>query len=271
MGLLRADRRKGAHRRAIGRARHAQRCRPDTRSARHPAVRRAIGGYAEDTIEHDFKATPTAYFLLTPSSIAWSLPLDAKRARLSRSHEEAAREPAMEYDPPRQVARPRRPASRRLPLPPGCFGQRVSATDPPVGAAPRCGARSDRQRGTGRRRSRLASGDVSASVAAATAAWVEAFNSRDPARVAALYDAEAVLTDAAEPKPRDGAAAIADYYKSAAQRPTQRVALGERTHPHLRRYRDRQRHLTYSKCATARPPSRRRAIASRTASAAGSG
>lgn len=65
-------------------------------------------------------------------------------------------------------------------------------------------------------------------VATATAAWVDAFNSRDPARLAALYDAEAVLTDTAEAKPRVGAAAIADYYKAAAQHSTQRVALGER-------------------------------------------
>ena len=65
-------------------------------------------------------------------------------------------------------------------------------------------------------------------VAAATAAWVEAFNSRDPARISALYDAEAVLTDAGEPRPRIGAAAIAEYYRNAAKRSTQRVALGER-------------------------------------------
>lgn len=64
-------------------------------------------------------------------------------------------------------------------------------------------------------------------VAAATAAWVEAFNSRDPARVSALYDAEAVLTDASEPRPTIGAAAIAEYYRNAAKRSTQRVALGE--------------------------------------------
>jgi uncharacterized protein (TIGR02246 family) len=70
-------------------------------------------------------------------------------------------------------------------------------------------------------------GDAAA-VAATTAAWVDAFNSRDPARISALYDAEAVLADTTEPKPRVGAAAIADYYKSAAQRQTQRVALGER-------------------------------------------
>jgi len=65
-------------------------------------------------------------------------------------------------------------------------------------------------------------------VVAATAAWVEAFNSRDAARLSALYDAEAVLTDAAEARQRVGAADIADYYKKATQRPTQRVALGER-------------------------------------------
>jgi uncharacterized protein (TIGR02246 family) len=64
-------------------------------------------------------------------------------------------------------------------------------------------------------------------VAAATAAWVEAFNSRDAARVASLYDREAVLSDASEARPRVGAAAIADYYRANAQRATQRAALGE--------------------------------------------
>lgn len=65
-------------------------------------------------------------------------------------------------------------------------------------------------------------------IMAATAAWVEAFNSRNPARLSALYDAQAVLNDASEPGPRVGASAIADYYKNVGQRPTQRVALGER-------------------------------------------
>jgi len=65
-------------------------------------------------------------------------------------------------------------------------------------------------------------------IAAATAAWVEAFNSRDPARMSAFYDPEAVLADAAEPRARVGAAAIDDYYKNLAKRKTQRVALGER-------------------------------------------
>ena len=65
-------------------------------------------------------------------------------------------------------------------------------------------------------------------IAAATTAWIDAFNSRDPARITALYDADAVLSDTNEFKPRMGAAAIGEYYKNAVKRPTQRVALGER-------------------------------------------
>jgi uncharacterized protein (TIGR02246 family) len=64
---------------------------------------------------------------------------------------------------------------------------------------------------------------------AATAAWVDAFNKRDAARLAALYDPDAVLTDAAEAQPRMGTTAIGDYYKQTAKRTTQRVALGERS------------------------------------------
>ena len=45
-------------------------------------------------------------------------------------------------------------------------------------------------------------------VAAATAAWAEAFNNRDASRLALLYDADAVLTDASEPRPRMGTGAI---------------------------------------------------------------
>jgi len=67
-----------------------------------------------------------------------------------------------------------------------------------------------------------------AQVAAATSAWLDAFNSRDAARIASLYDPEAVLTDTGEASPRIGTPAIADYYKANAQRSTQRVALGER-------------------------------------------
>lgn len=61
----------------------------------------------------------------------------------------------------------------------------------------------------------------------ATAAWVEAYNSRDPARIASLYDADAVLIGTSARKPAVGRAAIAAYFRDAASRPTARVALGE--------------------------------------------
>ncbi len=63
-------------------------------------------------------------------------------------------------------------------------------------------------------------------VAAATAFWIEAFNSRDPARITALYDPEAVLSGAAAQKPISGAA-IAEYFRNAMQRPANRASLGE--------------------------------------------
>ena len=64
-------------------------------------------------------------------------------------------------------------------------------------------------------------------VAAATAAWVEAFNSRDPARIAALYDGDAVLIGADAKAPAVGKAAIAAYFAGAPKRPMDRAALGE--------------------------------------------
>ena len=63
-------------------------------------------------------------------------------------------------------------------------------------------------------------------VAAATASWIEAFNSRDPARITALYDPEALLWGAAAQKPITGTA-IAEYFRNAVQRPANRASLGE--------------------------------------------
>jgi uncharacterized protein (TIGR02246 family) len=165
-----------------------------------------LAGYVESRIDHDFKTNPTAYFLLTPKLDCVAIqPLDAKegKAYLGRTKNRPASRP-LEYDPPRQV---------------------VAATATGVGAAAAAAPSVTASVAP----AALAAGDVSASVTAATAAWVEAFNSRDASRITALYDPEAVLTDASEPKPRTGAAAIADYYKSGSQRPTQRVALGERS------------------------------------------
>ena len=64
-------------------------------------------------------------------------------------------------------------------------------------------------------------------VAAATQAWTEAFNSRDPARVLALYDAEAVLWGTVSPTLRDNPEAIRDYFKNMPNQPQGRVELGE--------------------------------------------
>jgi uncharacterized protein (TIGR02246 family) len=154
---------------------------------------KTLGGYTESRIDYDFKANATAYFLLSSRPDCVNIqPVDAKAAAaLMRQTRVRASRP-LEYDPARQAAAPT-PAAAAT----------VASAAVPVG-------------------------DAGASVAAATAAWVEAFNSRDPGRLSALYDAEAVLSDTAEAKPRIGAAAIADYYRSAPQRPTQRVALGER-------------------------------------------
>ena len=72
-------------------------------------------------------------------------------------------------------------------------------------------------------------------VAAATAAWVAAYNTRDPARITALYDREAVLWGTSAKTVSPTPAAIAEYFKDAKKRPDARVALGEQ---HIRVYGD---------------------------------
>jgi uncharacterized protein (TIGR02246 family) len=64
-------------------------------------------------------------------------------------------------------------------------------------------------------------------IAALTSAWVDAFNSRDAARIAALYDPQAVLFGLDAKTPVSGTAAIDAYYGQAAGDATARVALGE--------------------------------------------
>jgi uncharacterized protein (TIGR02246 family) len=64
-------------------------------------------------------------------------------------------------------------------------------------------------------------------VAAATQAWADAFNSRDPERVLALYDPEAVLWGTVSPTLRDTPAAIRDYFKGMPSQPQFRVTLGD--------------------------------------------
>ncbi|MBI2087820.1 MAG: SgcJ/EcaC family oxidoreductase [Deltaproteobacteria bacterium] len=72
-------------------------------------------------------------------------------------------------------------------------------------------------------------------VAAATAAWVAAFNSRDPARITALYDPEAAFWGTTAKTISTNPAAIAEYFKDAPKSPNARVSIGEQ---HIRVYGD---------------------------------
>jgi len=151
---------------------------------------KGLGGYEEKRLDYDFRANSRAFFALSPTHDCVSVQaLDA-----------AAAAPLVRETLPRP--------NRRVEYDSGKVAAAAAAAAVPA-AAPESGPREQ--------------------VAAATAAWVDAFNSRDASRVASLYDAEAALTDAAEATPRVGAAAIADYYKANARRGTQRAALGERS------------------------------------------
>ena len=64
-------------------------------------------------------------------------------------------------------------------------------------------------------------------VSAATAAWRAAYDSRDPARIRAMYDSDAVLWGTTAKTVAATPASIADYFKDAAKRPNARVTFGE--------------------------------------------
>ena len=72
-------------------------------------------------------------------------------------------------------------------------------------------------------------------VAEATAAWVAAYNSRDPARITALYDPEAVFWGTSAKTIAANPAAVAEYFKDAGKNLQARVTLGEQ---HIRVYGD---------------------------------
>jgi uncharacterized protein (TIGR02246 family) len=69
----------------------------------------------------------------------------------------------------------------------------------------------------------------------ATAGWRAAYNSRDPARITAMYDSDAVLWGTTAKKVAPTPSAIAEYFKDAGKRPNARVTFGEQ---HLRVYGD---------------------------------
>jgi len=77
---------------------------------------------------------------------------------------------------------------------------------------------------------------VSEQVAAATAEWIATFNTRDPARIAALYAPDAILWGTVSKTIRTTPEAILEYFtESAARRPKLRMSLGEY---HVRLYGD---------------------------------
>jgi uncharacterized protein (TIGR02246 family) len=63
-------------------------------------------------------------------------------------------------------------------------------------------------------------------VAAATAAWRAAYDSRDPARITAMYAPDAVLWGTTAKTVAANPSAIAEYFKDAGKRPDARVELG---------------------------------------------
>ena len=72
-------------------------------------------------------------------------------------------------------------------------------------------------------------------VAAATAAWRAAYDSRDSARIKAMYDSDAVLWGTTAKTVAPNPTAIAEYFKDVGKSPNARVAFGEQ---HIRVYGD---------------------------------
>jgi uncharacterized protein (TIGR02246 family) len=166
---------------------------PTTRSVAIQCSKGLGTNYDEVRIPLDFKANEHTFLVLKPQPTCVSIEaVDAAAAApLIRQTRQRLAGRAIEYDPPKVTAQSK-------------------AT---VASAPAL--------------TTVDSADKD-QIAATTAAWAEAFNSRNAARMSSLYDPDAVLTDAAEAQPRMGGAAISDYYKQTAKRTTQRVALGER-------------------------------------------
>src|SRR2546429_5320728 len=82
---------------------------------------------------------------------------------------------------------------------------------------------------------RGANQNAESEIKAATAAWVDAYNSRNPDGIASRYAPHAVFWGTTSKTIRPTPADIADYFKDAGKRPDARVTLGEQ---HVRVYSD---------------------------------
>lgn len=108
-------------------------------------------------------------------------------------------------------------------------------------------------------------------VTVATQEWADAFNSRDPERVLALYDPEALLWGTVSPTIRDTPAALRDYFKGLPARPQGKVVLGEQRPRVYGRVAINTGYYTFQTCATASPSRFRRGSALRTISETAAG
>ena len=77
---------------------------------------------------------------------------------------------------------------------------------------------------------------ITAQIAAATSEWIATFNTRDPARISALYAPDAILWGTVSKTIRTSPQEILEYFmESSATRPNLRMVLGEY---HVRLYGD---------------------------------
>ncbi len=75
--------------------------------------------------------------------------------------------------------------------------------------------------------SHLFAADPSSDIAAVTRAWIDAFNTRDPERILALYADDAVFWGTTSATLRDTPDEIREYFITSPQRPHVRVAIDE--------------------------------------------
>jgi uncharacterized protein (TIGR02246 family) len=66
-----------------------------------------------------------------------------------------------------------------------------------------------------------------ADVTPATRAWADAYNTRDPQKIQALYAPDAVFGGTSSPTLRDTPALIGEYFKNSPSQPNSRVELGD--------------------------------------------
>jgi ketosteroid isomerase-like protein len=153
-------------------------------SGRQPLVIRCLGGAAdkplEATIERDLPPRGSAYFVVEPKFDCASIQaIDAREASLLLA---TTRFRALGSVNPMAQAHGDAPAV-------------FSSQPAPAAQAP---------------------ATPQAQVAAAAAAWVEAFKSRDVARIASLYENDAVLRNASGQRLAAGPGGIAEYFRTAA-------------------------------------------------------